>query len=743
MGARAQSEPGGAARSTAPCAGDSSRPALGPGEFGPETVARGTVRKSRSGRRRAVALALVHAAIFAHLLHWQLAGKTLAPLEPSEAMYTLATGVVNAGAVLLLVSLLATLVLGRWFCGWACHMVALQDLCAWLLKKAGIHPKPLRSRLLMWVPLLAGIHLFFFPVFLRWADGGDRPPWSAEFFKEDFWETFPGPLVAVLTFLLCGFGMVYLLGSKGFCTYGCPYGGLFGVVDRFAPWRIRVTDACKSCGHCTAVCTSNVQVKQEVHDFGMVVDPGCMKCCDCVSSCPEGALYFGPGRPALAGKPRVKRVKAKAWSFSPGEEAALAFVFALVLFILRGLPEAIAPWAVSLYSELTPLLFALGIAAVSAFTAVLAARLAIRGDVRWQSYDLKRNGSLTGKGLAFAAYSLGLLLFLAHSAWIQSLTWRACAVVERTPADAATAAWRRDMDALGKVDAPLRSAMEQATESLARADRFGLMANVLIPRQRAWLFMVLGRPEAAESEFRRAIELRPDWPNSLHQLGVFLGAGEAGRASEAANLLLAAERCDPSRPAWSFDAGIDRLRRYGLGLQASRVLKAAIGFRDLAPGERASVAAARDRALAAVVQDMERLALAGDPAGAVRIWAELAPAAETSPGRRAFYQALGAVARRTPEETLPELREARRALPPDAGLDAIAANALIDAGAEGEAEPIVRALVERWPEDGISAFLMGRLLRAQGRESEAIPWFERARERNPALPRDGDRRPAR
>ena len=117
------------------------------------------------GRRRAIVLLIVHVAIFLHLLHWQLAGETLSPLEPSEAMFTLTRGVLNAGAIVLSLSLLTTLVLGRWFCGWACHVVALQDLCAWLLKRVGIRPRPLRSRLLMFVPLQ---FLYELTVWITW-----------------------------------------------------------------------------------------------------------------------------------------------------------------------------------------------------------------------------------------------------------------------------------------------------------------------------------------------------------------------------------------------------------------------------------------------------------------------------------------------------------------------------------------------------------------------------------------------
>ncbi|MCP3902044.1 MAG: hypothetical protein GY715_00285, partial [Planctomycetes bacterium] len=133
------------------------------------------------------------------------------------------------------------------------------------------------------------------------------------FMTDDFWERFPAWPIALLTFAVCGFLIVYLLGNKGFCTYGCPYGGIFGVADQVAPGRILVTDACEGCGHCTATCTSNVRVHEEVRTWGMVVDPGCMKCMDCVDVCPKDALHFGFGTPAIArGRPRQTPARRRA-----------------------------------------------------------------------------------------------------------------------------------------------------------------------------------------------------------------------------------------------------------------------------------------------------------------------------------------------------------------------------------------------------------------------------------------------
>src|SRR5690606_3769498 len=116
-------------------------------------------------------------------------------------------GVVNAGQIFFVLALLSTLILGRWFCGWACHVVMLQDLCGWMMKKVGIRPKPFRSRLLMWVPLLLGLYMFIWPAFYRlvilpWRDApaslaGDQWQISTALTTTNFWQTFPGVMVAV------------------------------------------------------------------------------------------------------------------------------------------------------------------------------------------------------------------------------------------------------------------------------------------------------------------------------------------------------------------------------------------------------------------------------------------------------------------------------------------------------------------------------------------------------------------
>ena len=77
----------------------------------------GPVRTSKRGRWRALSLSAVYVVAALHAIHWKLAGRTLTPVEPSEAMQTLGEGLVNAGFVLFAILIVGTLIFGRFFCG--------------------------------------------------------------------------------------------------------------------------------------------------------------------------------------------------------------------------------------------------------------------------------------------------------------------------------------------------------------------------------------------------------------------------------------------------------------------------------------------------------------------------------------------------------------------------------------------------------------------------------------------------
>src|SRR5204863_9607914 len=120
--------------------------------------ATGVIRASKTSKWRAAALTTLSLLMVAHVIQWWLMGRTVSPIEPSETMYTLQRGAINAGLIFFSLAILATLIFGRYVCGWGCHIVALQDFCAWLLKKMGLKPRPFRSRLLIYVPLIVAFY---------------------------------------------------------------------------------------------------------------------------------------------------------------------------------------------------------------------------------------------------------------------------------------------------------------------------------------------------------------------------------------------------------------------------------------------------------------------------------------------------------------------------------------------------------------------------------------------------------
>ncbi len=478
------------------------------------TAPKARVRKSRTSKWRALVLILVHLAIIGHFAHWRIAGKTVSPIEPSEAMYTLNHGTINAGFLFFAISIAATLVFGRFVCGWGCHFVAYQDLCTWLLRRIGIKPRPLRSRLLVLAPLILALYMFVWPSAYRWWVGAPWPELSNHLLTEDYWQTFPGPMIAILSVLVCGFGIVYFLGSKGFCTYACPYGGVFGAVDQVSLGRIVVSDACEQCGHCTATCSSNVRVHEEVASHGMVVDPGCLKCMDCVSVCPNDALSFSLHKPTkkLSRVPSFRR-----FDLTIREEVFLAGVGMIAFLALRGLYDQI------------PLLFAMGLAGITGLLASKMWHLVVRANVRFQNLQLKRGGALTKSGLVVTACMALWFVFVGHGLAVQYCALRGERLAKSV--SLGDEVWHLENTWYASASSEDKEAVEAASRFLERTDRWGLMLTPSVLQRLVWLYLAQGRVDDAEIAVRRLIDHDPNRAELYRGLAGVLR--RAGRDEEA------------------------------------------------------------------------------------------------------------------------------------------------------------------------------------------------------------------
>lgn len=374
------------------------------------------VRTRSYAKWRLASLVGIHVLFIAHFIHWKLKGRTLAPLEFNEVLYTIHQGIVTAGFILMAVVMVATLVFGRFFCSWGCHILALQDAAGWLMDKLRIKRQPIRSRTLIWVPIGVMFYLFIWPQILQLSQGGGTEAmhtvaaggsrWSS-FMTDDLWRNLPPPSVAVLTFFICGFLIVYLLGSRGFCFQACPYGALFGIADQLAPGRIVLAKDCSQCGLCTKACTSDILVHRELAMHGMVTNPRCLKDLDCITVCPENAVQYGFRKPPLFRKGHPMGAYGGRFSFSLGEDLFMLGSFVIGMFIYRGLYDAV------------PFLLAVALALCTSYLLVLGARLVRHGSLQVRGMVLKIDRRLRPAGLGFAGVVLMVMLIIIHSAYVQ------------------------------------------------------------------------------------------------------------------------------------------------------------------------------------------------------------------------------------------------------------------------------------------------------------------------------------
>jgi len=717
------------------------------------------MKRSRMGLWRAYVLIGVHVLMVGHFLHWLYAGNTLTPVEPSEAAEFFRRGEINMGLIFFGVALVATLIFGRYVCGWGCHLIAYQDLMLWFLKKKRARPKAFRTRFLVFIPLvIAAGWMFILPIVVRiWAEFYAEnivPPTTWHLARTGFWDTFPTWPWAIVSVLFAGFGIVYFLGPKGFCTFACPYGAFFGAADKLSPMRVRVNDDCEQCGHCTAVCTSNVNVAEEVNRFGMVVDPGCMKCMDCVEVCPNDALSISYGRPAILAK-ASKPGKPRRYDLSLWMEIVALVVFMFVLVTINGL-----------YGQF-PFLVSLAIAGISAFVFMKGVGLLTSRDVLLQKIRLKTAGRIRPVGWAFGAVTILLFVGYAHSA-----VWRYHDIGADHPdynvwnmlmnrgfqeyAPPEYLGWQYQPTYLAKIDAAQKRKVDQGIRHFEAANAWGLFDTPTNHYRLGWLYLCRNERDRAVEQVRRAVALAGDRALFWKELAKFetaAGNDAAARAAYAKAMALASSEYETLKRKSGIDRSTDSAEiwaDWGTFLASRGESKAA--------GEALEKAVAFDPSSSQAVMALARFREAtGDGDGARRAYVEaidrVGPAAGLVDGvfaLRGMTQDFAAAAKdferlseKYPQATL--LRHClASALMQSGNIDAAVRlyaeivradpediHARFDYGAilfvltdlKG-AEREFRAILERQPNHAQAAFRLGVTYLRMGRSQEALAAFK-------------------
>jgi len=106
-----------------------------------------------------------------------------------------------------------------------------------------------------------------------------------------------------------GFLFLLVLGSnlverRFWCKYLCPLGGLLGILSRYAFLRRSVSEDCNDCGACAHVCQGGATPNQAER----WKNTECIYCTDCDDLCPQNAVHFGfMKKPPVVGMDLGKR----------------------------------------------------------------------------------------------------------------------------------------------------------------------------------------------------------------------------------------------------------------------------------------------------------------------------------------------------------------------------------------------------------------------------------------------------
>ncbi|HOX30932.1 MAG TPA: 4Fe-4S binding protein [Spirochaetales bacterium] len=261
---------------------------------------------ARAARIAAAALALAGATL-SFLLGGEL-GDTLSraisswQLFPAAArIAALALGGAGISGLATGATLLAASALfGRWYCAALCPLGSLQDAASLLGGARRRARGPLRGLRAASLAAVLGLAALGALGLASWLD-----PWSlfGRFLAYDIQPllrlalradtpALRPELVAAAGLAMSLVLLASALSGRWFCGNLCPVGAVLGILNRFAPLRLRLDEgACVSCGRCSSVCRATC-----VDGARKRLDPTrCVYCLACLAACPTGAVRYGRG----------------------------------------------------------------------------------------------------------------------------------------------------------------------------------------------------------------------------------------------------------------------------------------------------------------------------------------------------------------------------------------------------------------------------------------------------------------
>ena len=189
-------------------------------------------------------------------------------------IFLLANGKVLLWLALFAVSLVAALIFGRVYCGYACPMNTLMIPIEWLSKKLKLQtadtPKWLKNGYFTWITLGISVAVMLLSKRLLHVDLPILPFWL------------------VMSILI-----TLRYKPAVFHNLICPFGVLQRSFGRFARLSQKVDkDACVGCKLCEKACPSNAIVVSSEDKKAVINTALCHQCIKCQQVCPKDAIHY-------------------------------------------------------------------------------------------------------------------------------------------------------------------------------------------------------------------------------------------------------------------------------------------------------------------------------------------------------------------------------------------------------------------------------------------------------------------
>ena len=188
----------------------------------------------------------------------------------------------------------ATVLVGRFFCGFFCSFGAVQDLL-WLgsHRLRALFPGKRNLKKADRIFRFAKYAVLFYFIIFVWSGVTavkTTGPWQV-FGQDVSFGHWPGlkPLLSVGGILLLVIFIGSLFVQRFFCRYFCPMGAIYSLISQASFLKIdKPRDGCGKCHLCTSKCPMGMDLTKK----DRIAGGECISCQKCVSWCPKGNARF-------------------------------------------------------------------------------------------------------------------------------------------------------------------------------------------------------------------------------------------------------------------------------------------------------------------------------------------------------------------------------------------------------------------------------------------------------------------